>query len=103
LANIDRNVALAASSIPAGVADHVGIGINVLVDLRAEVLPSLAPTNEERLDGLDASQHLRRINGTPKIAELNIVVVQREEGVPVAFVEEHGARSDDLHVFPRHA
>src|SRR5207244_4185431 len=102
LANINRNAALATRSIPARVADYVRFGIDVPVDHRAEVIPGFAPTKEQGFDGLDASQHLWRIDRAAKIAELHVVVVQGEECVEVAFVEQRGARLNDLHVRLRH-
>lgn len=75
LADINRHVALAANSIPARVADHIRIGIDVLVDLRSELRPRIAPTGEQVSECLDAPQDLRCVDRAAKVAKLNVGVL----------------------------
>ena len=55
-------------------------------------------------EGLTAFKHLGHVGRGLEIAELNVNVgvIELEEGVPVAHVQQFGAPAEDLHVLLRH-
>jgi hypothetical protein len=80
------------------------VSIDVLVDLCPELIVGLRPMCDHQADGLTALKHLGNVGRGLEIPELNVSVgvIQLEEGVPVAHVQQFGAPTEDLHVVLRH-
>src|SRR5690242_21259064 len=78
--DVCRQVAAPALAVPARVADHPRIGIDVLVDLCPELVVGCGPMSYNAADALPTPEHLRYVRRGLHVTELNfdVGVIQLE-------------------------
>src|SRR5207248_2475944 len=102
--NLCRVVAALALGVPVRVADDPRVSVYVLVYLRPELVVGRGPMRYDPANAIAAAKHLGYVERGLHVTKLHfdVRVIQLEQGVPVAHVQQFGAATEPLHVLRRH-